>query len=188
MEDKFEVLFDGNPVGKAEVVKQGLYYIISGRCRMNIPEMCRLVVRWKDGWENLGIMLPEGDGFCLNKKIPVKHIGAGPYSFVLVRLSESPEGILFPKYEEPAKEMTIESIISGGNADFGEEEEILEEKPFSRMGDLSDAHLEIRDGHAVAVFDGDYRSDLQDQADGAVVGAQDVSIDGGGDNLIPDSV
>lgn len=203
MEEKYEVFFDADSVGKAEVVKQGLYYTVSCRCRIHSPEMCRLVLRWSDGWENLGIMMPERDGFRLDKKVAAKRIGAGPYLFCVFRLSQDPDEILFPRLERSGQENghreTDGNEIAPGEQSSQEEpsveeevnsgeEYIYEDKPFCRLDELTDAKLEIRNGQAIAVFDGNTGSDVQNQTHGAVVGAEDIGIDGSGEDSIPESV
>ena len=69
MRHEFVVLYEQRPVGKAEVVKDGLYYRVTCRYRLPSAEVCRVIIKWTAGWKNIGIPVPEGDGFILSKKI-----------------------------------------------------------------------------------------------------------------------
>lgn len=83
MDGFYEVSFGNSPVGKVQLVRQGLYCRIVCRCRLPGDLVCRLFVQTDKGRENLGVVVPEGDSFLLDKKIPVKRLGNGPLRFAL---------------------------------------------------------------------------------------------------------
>ena len=101
MEGNYEVTFAGQPVGKVQVQRQGLYSRFVCRCRLSGDVICRLWVYCGDKSENLGVVVPGGDGFGLDKKLPVKHLGEGKLEFTLGPKHEK-RGTFVPIYpEEP---------------------------------------------------------------------------------------
>ena len=102
MEENYPVFFGKNPVGKVQVLRQGLYYRFICRCRLSGDVVCRLAVRCGDSQENLGVVVPVGDGFGLDKKVPVKHLGEGEMSFFLAPRNDYVFGKFVPiSPEEP---------------------------------------------------------------------------------------
>ena len=102
MEGNYPVFFGKNPVGKVQVLHQGLYYRFVCHCRLSGDVVCRLVVRCEDNQENLGVVVPAGDGFTLDKKIPSKRIGEGELEFLLVPKQDRLNGKFVPiRPEEP---------------------------------------------------------------------------------------
>ena len=83
MEESYEVSFGNVPVGKVQVLREGLYYRFICRCRLTGEVVCRLAVRCGDKLEKLGVLVPSGDSFGLDKKIPVKRLGEGKMEFYL---------------------------------------------------------------------------------------------------------
>ena len=75
MEGYYPVSYQGKPVGKVQVLRKGLSYSFHCRCRMESDIVCRLIAKWANGWENLGIPVPEGDGLELNRRLPAKRLG-----------------------------------------------------------------------------------------------------------------
>ena len=91
-----------NAVGKVRMARQGLYYAIHCRCRIGGDVMYRLTVCCGDKREDLGVVVPVDGGFGLDTKVPVKRLGEGTVSFVLVPKYTAEEGVLVPIYpEEP---------------------------------------------------------------------------------------
>ena len=94
----YEVFLWDDPVGTVQVSREGLYYRF--RCRCQLPEdtVCRVTA----GRESLGILVPAGDGFELNTKLPVKRFGDTAPEFRLVPNKPVLEGKFIPiKPEEP---------------------------------------------------------------------------------------
>lgn len=84
MEGNYPVFYEQSPVGKVQLQKIGLYCSFYCRCRIVPGTVCRLVVQWKGGWENLGILVPEGDALELKRKLPAKRLGEGQLKFQLI--------------------------------------------------------------------------------------------------------
>lgn len=102
MEGNYEVTFGQQTVGKVQVLRQGLYYRFICRCRLTGDVVLRLAVLCGDRQENLGVVVPMGDGFGLDKKVPVKHLGEGEMKFYLVPRHDRVLGKFVPIYpEEP---------------------------------------------------------------------------------------
>lgn len=102
-------------VGKVRLEKQGLYYRLSCRCAVQ-EGMYRLTAFCRDRQENLGILIPMGDGFGLDTRLPVKRLGDGELHF---RIQTNHTGTFVP---------------------------IRPEEPFSYIERLKNAFLEIKDG------------------------------------------
>ena len=102
MDGQFEVLLGNRGVGKVEVIREGLYYRVVCRCILPIGGVYRLYALQNSGRENLGVVIPDGDGFLLDKKVPAKRLGNGPFQFVLSSGAPSLSGEFIPiSPEEP---------------------------------------------------------------------------------------
>lgn len=195
MKEEFALLYDQSTVGKAEVLRQGLYYRISCRYRLPSGEVCRLIIKWPGGWENVGIPVPEGDGFAIVKRIPVKKIPEKEISFHLIPAATDPSDA---EHGEDVRPDTI-ADEDGSGADTlspilseegtAEPERILinEDQPFEALDRLEDARAATVDGQVYAVFEGG-TSQSQFETDGTMVGAEDVGIDRSADDLISEPV
>ena len=85
-----------------QVTREGLYWRFVCRCRLSGDVVCRLLVQCGDRQENLGVLVPMGDGFGLDKRIPAKRLGEGELAFSLMTKGSSVEGTFVPIYpEEP---------------------------------------------------------------------------------------
>ena len=121
MEGNYEVLFGKRQCGKVQVLRQGLYYRFICRCRIHGDVLCRLRVSCGGRQEELGILVPTGDSFGLDKRIPAKCFGEGVPEFHLYAKVEEPEGTFVP---------------------------IVPEEPFSYITKLKSAYLVRREGQA----------------------------------------
>ena len=83
LEGCYEVHYDGTATGKVQMIRQGLYYRIICRCCLPDHLVCRLYAVWENGRENLGVVVPEGDGFVLDRKIPAKKLSENGLHFIL---------------------------------------------------------------------------------------------------------
>ena len=102
MEGNYSVHFGNKPVGKVQVIRQGLYYRFICRCQVAGDAVCRLCVICGDKQENLGVVIPVDGGFGLDTKLPVKRIGEGKMEFTLMPKHEVEAGKFVPIYpEEP---------------------------------------------------------------------------------------
>ena len=98
MEGFFEVYLHGQAVGKVEVRREGLYYRFRCRCRLSSQSVCRL----EANEVSLGILVPMGDGFGLDTKLPVKRFREEPWEFEVMPNRPVLEGRFIPiKPEEP---------------------------------------------------------------------------------------
>lgn len=102
-------------IGKVRLEKQGLYYRLSCRCAVK-DGMHRLTASCGEKQENLGILLPMGDGFGMDTRLPVKRLGEGKLHF---RIQHNNAGTFVP---------------------------ICPEEPFSYIERLKKSFLEIKDG------------------------------------------
>ena len=119
LEGSYEVYQGTKPVGKVQLVKQGLYCRIQCRCRPEGQQVHRLYVLSDTGRENLGVVVPEGDGFVLDKCVPAKRLGSGKPEFQLLCGGGAREGVFIP---------------------------ICPEEPFQYIQRLKDAFLESENG------------------------------------------
>ena len=95
MEGSFEVRQGGRVAGKVQVIAQGLYVRIICRCQIEGSQVYRLFAISGSHQENLGVLVPDGDGFLLDKRIPAKRLGQG-ISFYLSAGSGHTEGKFIP--------------------------------------------------------------------------------------------
>lgn len=141
MDEIYAVMYRDEQVGKLQMQKQGLYCRLQCRCQLPGDDIYRLrMVQGKDS-THIGVLVPEGDGFLLDKKIPVKRIPAGELRFV-VRGSREPEEPEERPEEKPEQmqEQTQETIP--------EEKEfvpICEEEPFSALEQVRGSVLAWQD-------------------------------------------
>ena len=112
-------------VGRVQVQTQGLYYVVTCRCGLSGDTVWRLQVSCGDRQSDLGVLVPEGDAFCLTTRHPVKSIGEGKLLFSLKPSHESKGTKFAPIYPE---------------------------EPFSYIQRIKDAFLEERNGQLGAVW------------------------------------
>lgn len=85
-------------VGRVCVSREGLYYRFRCQCQLPKDTVCRVTA----GKESLGILVPTGEGFELDTKLPVKRFDAGIPEFRLSPNKPVLEGKFIPiKPEEP---------------------------------------------------------------------------------------
>ena len=115
----YEIRRGNETVGTAKVEKQGLYYRICCRCKVSGEGMRRIVVTSGKTREDLGICVPMGNEFGLDRKIPCKRFGDGKPEFLLLPKYPGIQGRFVPVYPD---------------------------EPFAYMTRLKNAYLEIREG------------------------------------------
>ena len=99
---EYPIMLYGQVVGRAKVVREGLYYRFCCICRFDGEILCTIVVRRADREEKLGVPVPEGGEFRLETRIPVKRLGEGDWHFGAVPRHEKARGIFVPlSPEEP---------------------------------------------------------------------------------------
>lgn len=100
MVGNYEVFFGNQQAGKVQVTRQGLYYRFVCRCKLTGDMVCRLYVSCGGQRENLGVVVPVGEGFGLDTRQSVKRFRAGEPSFSLVPKTEMASGQFVPIVSE----------------------------------------------------------------------------------------
>jgi len=108
MEGRHSVYCNQQEIGQVDVSRQGLYYRFSGRCKYHGDNFCRLMIRSGDVTHSLGVMVPEGPEFTMEKQLPVKQFGnEKPYFYVPSREADTSQGKFVPiSQEEPFAYLT----------------------------------------------------------------------------------
>ncbi len=121
LDEKYDVYLGNSVSGSVKVEKQGLYYKFICKCSLSGDVICRLVVTGRDKQENLGVLIPMGDWFGLETRIPIKRIGDGPYHFSLLTKQETATHYIPLSPEEPFKYIARlkESFLLAQNGRMG---------------------------------------------------------------------
>ena len=127
MEGNYEVMLGAKSVGRVQVIREGLYYRFNCRCHIAVEAVHKLVVRCGGVSENIGVLIPVGDGFLLEKRIPVKKFSTGEPEFYLAPRHDTVRGKFVPIYPE---------------------------EPFAYISRLKDAFLISRNGQAGILLEG----------------------------------
>ncbi len=122
---EYDIRMGRDVIGKANVERQGLYYHFSCRCRLSGAVIYRVMVTCDGHSENLGVLMPMGDVFGLEKKLAVSRLGVGVFRFQAM-----------PKHQQS----------------IGQFVPIRPEEPFAYITRLQDAFLEIREGQVGVVI------------------------------------
>ena len=102
LESFYEVYEGTQQIGKVQVLRQGLYYRLICRCNVQSDQIYRLYLHNAGAREKLGVLIPDGDGMFLDKKIPVKRIGEGEFRFSVSTDQSAAVGTFIPiQPEEP---------------------------------------------------------------------------------------
>lgn len=129
MDGNYGVYFGKEMAGKVQVKREGLYYRFTCRCQLSGDVVCRLHVACGDKRESLGVVVPMDDGFGLDTRIPVKHLGEGEMEFRLI-----------PK-QESMRETAGETFVP-----------VYPEEPFSYIERLKNAFLARKKGQVGVVI------------------------------------
>lgn len=89
MVGSYEVKLGGQNMGKVQVTQRGLYYRFVCRCSLPRDLIYRLVLRCGNQYVNIGVLIPDGDGCCLDKRHPVK-----------IFSEEKPEFYVAPRHDD----------------------------------------------------------------------------------------
>ena len=107
MEGRYTVWFGKEPVGQVTVERQGLYYCFRCQCQLHTEVMCRVSVSCGGKHVSLGILVPVGNDYLLNKKIPVKQFLPGNPEFWIAPRQMQKQKICLDIYpEEPFQYIT----------------------------------------------------------------------------------
>lgn len=77
MEFSRDILLGSDTIGTAKVSREGLYYKFSCKCFLTGEVVFKIVAECGDKTASLGICVPKGKRFGLEKRIPVKMLGEG---------------------------------------------------------------------------------------------------------------
>jgi hypothetical protein len=80
----YDVFMDKKIVGHVCVTKEGLYTKFVCQCKLPDKELYRLVLSCCDKETDLGICVPQGEYYMVNKDVPNKKIGEGKMEFTIV--------------------------------------------------------------------------------------------------------
>lgn len=128
MDGTYSVYFGGKEIGSVTVTQEGLYYRFSCCCKLTGEIVCKLTVICDGERLNLGILIPEGNLFCLDTKIPLKR---------------------FPK-GKPAFEAVPNKVVASGKF-----VPIKPEEPFAYIARLKEAFLSYQNGQPGVVISSD---------------------------------
>ena len=102
MDGLYDIYRGQEKIGKAEVKQEGLYYRFRCVCDLSGEVIYRITVSCGESTENLGIPIPSGDSFYLEKKIPVSHFsGQGVIFRAMPRHPQVPDMWIPIKPEQP---------------------------------------------------------------------------------------
>lgn len=126
MDQNYDIFRGGEKIGKAEVKREGLYYRFRCCCALSGDVIYRLHVTCGTRTENLGILIPDGDAFRLEKKLPASRFTEGKLAISAV----------------PA------------NPDRGERfTPVFPEEPFQYIENLNAARMASHNGQVGIVFE-----------------------------------
>ena len=133
MDQNFDILRGEEKIGKAEVKREGLYYRFRCCCSLTGEVLYRLTATCSGRTENLGILIPVGDAFRLEKRLPASRFKAE--AFVIRAVPANPDrGSQFIP--------------------------VFPEEPFHYIARLNAARMERRDGQIGVIFEDQSASPL----------------------------
>ena len=95
----YDILLGGEPVGTAQVTREGLYDCFRCQLKLSGEVMYKLILQKEGETVDLGIPAPQGEVFTLTTRIPIKRIGDGPYLIRAVP-KHAPVGTVFVPLKE----------------------------------------------------------------------------------------
>lgn len=122
----YDVQLGEQVIGCVTLTARGLYYSLSCQCS-ETKEMVKLVVHSDLGEIPVGICAPTDSGFGIDRMIPQKRLGKGPFKFCLMK-SDSGEGEFFSLHPD---------------------------QPFQAIDRLEDARFFVKDGIPGILIKGD---------------------------------
>ena len=119
----YEILWNGQPVGKASINQEGLYYRINCSCHLPEKGIFRVLVSDGDNTYDLGICVPDGNANTCVTRISRKRFNGNNLKFVL---SDRKIGVPIP-------------VMTG--------------KPFKYLDKLNTARLRCANGQLEIIID-----------------------------------
>lgn len=65
---EISMMYEGAPVGTAQITQEGLYCVVSCRCNVSSEEVLRAYAESDSGAFCLGVLVPEGGALCLRRR------------------------------------------------------------------------------------------------------------------------
>lgn len=122
----YDIVLGNQSIGKAEVIREGLYYRFRCKCSLSGEVMYQLKVVCGENENSLGICVPVAGGFGVNTCLPIKTVGEGDFSFYA-----------FPRHTDMK----------------GKFVPICADEPFAYIENLQNLHLEFRNGEPGVLVD-----------------------------------
>lgn len=98
----YDIFLGGEKIGKAQISREGLYYRFRCCCELTGDVIYRLTVTCAGKTENLGILVPDGDAFRLEKRLPVSRFSQGEVLIRAIPGRPDKRGIFAPVHpDEP---------------------------------------------------------------------------------------
>lgn len=138
MEMEYEAYLGDHIAGKVRLTKEGLYYRVLCRCSLPQNVVYRLYGICGEERENLGVLMPDGDGLLLERKIPAKRLT--DCTRFLISDGSAPEKVATAEPEQEAE------IMADTGTETGIFVPIHPEKPFDYLHKLESAYLQEQDG------------------------------------------
>lgn len=79
----YQIIFDGNPVGSAEIRKEGMFYRITCRYHLPYKSVFRVLLNSSNHKFDLGVCVPDGNGFSCVTRIACNQLKGDNFSFSL---------------------------------------------------------------------------------------------------------
>ena len=119
----YSVYLGDNIVGKAQMLRKGLYYEIICRCSFEEVGHSRIYLAWDASQLDLGICAPFEGGFGFRTMVPAKTVGEGQLHFYATK--QSTDRIFVAVYPD---------------------------KPFSQLHRLRSARFALKNGQPGLIF------------------------------------
>ncbi len=91
----YDVFYREEKVGCVTVEREGLYFVISCRCKL-VSGLLRLILETESGSVVIGVCAPEGAQMGIRRKLPSKQLGDGPWKFILSESTHSGREVFVP--------------------------------------------------------------------------------------------
>lgn len=125
MDGIYDICRGGEKIGKAYVSREGLYFRFRCCCTLTGDVIYRLTAVCGEKTENLGILIPDGDAFRLEKRLPVSRFPKGKIEIFAVPGNPDRAGIFAPVHPD---------------------------EPFRYIASLRNARMERRDNQVGVMF------------------------------------
>ena len=90
---EYDIYLDAEAVGKARVTQEGLYYRFTCTCDLKSRQIHRIILLRKGEEMDLGICTPQGERYCLSKRIPAKKLQEGDWKFLIKTNDQKNNGL-----------------------------------------------------------------------------------------------